>query len=242
MRIVIADDEQPARDKLKRQLQQCPDIELVAEAENGQQAVELINKLQPDVALLDINMPLINGMEIKAKLEQNCHIIFTTAYDKFAVQAFEQAAVDYLLKPFSLARLQKALSRVEDKLGEEKSRDLETADLTINSKISGRTRLIQLENIRVIKAELTGTVAYATLEKSDVDVINAPVNQSLDELMSFLPQHFLRIHRKTIINTKHIVEVRKWQNSNLLILLKNTSTPVTTSRSGTRKLKEFLNL
>jgi len=95
--VLIADDEKPARDKLKLQLSYCDEVELIGEAQDGQSAIELINTLKPDVVLLDIKMPYLNGMEILDVIGHQCQIIFTTAYDNYAIKAFEKAAVDYLL-------------------------------------------------------------------------------------------------------------------------------------------------
>ena len=105
LNVLIADDEKPARDKLKLQLSHCDDVVLIGEAQDGQSAIEKINTLKPDLVLLDIKMPYLNGLDVLDVVEHNCQVIFTTAYDNYAIKAFEKAAVDYLLKPFPFERI-----------------------------------------------------------------------------------------------------------------------------------------
>ena len=109
IRVIFADDDKPARDKLAHQLSLIPDVELVGFATTGKEAVELINTEEPDLVLLDIQMPEISGMDLLSLLNYKPLVIFTTAYDQFAIQAFENSPTDYLLKPFLLARLKTLL-------------------------------------------------------------------------------------------------------------------------------------
>src|SRR5688500_9713867 len=124
MRILIADDESPARDKLQRWLGEQSDIEGVARSEDGLQAAAAIEQLRPEVAFLDIQMPGLNGLEVAAQLEQSTAplIVFVTAYDEHAVKAFDLNAVDYLLKPYDKERLHRSLARVRERLGDGQSR------------------------------------------------------------------------------------------------------------------------
>jgi two-component system LytT family response regulator len=120
IRIVIADDESPARDKLQRWLAEHSDVEVVARSEDGLQAAAAIEHHRPDVAFLDIQMPGLSGLEVAAQLEQDTAplIVFVTAYDEHAVKAFDLNAVDYLLKPYDKDRLLRSLTRVRDRLGD----------------------------------------------------------------------------------------------------------------------------
>ena len=113
MRVIFADDEKPARDKLAHQLSLITDIEVIGFATTGKEAVELINTEEPDLVLLDIQMPEISGLDLLSLLNYKPLVIFTTAYDQFAIQAFEQSSTDYLLKPFPLARLKDALDKAK---------------------------------------------------------------------------------------------------------------------------------
>src|SRR5687768_15564723 len=124
IRVLIADDEPPARDKLQRWLGEQADLEVVARAEDGLQAAAAIDQARPDVAFLDIQMPGLNGLEVAAQLEQATAplIVFVTAYDEHAVKAFDLNAVDYLLKPYDKERLLKSLTRVRERLGDRQSR------------------------------------------------------------------------------------------------------------------------
>ena len=115
IQVILVDDEQPARERLRQLLRSYPDLEVVGEAEDGEQAIEKILELRPDLVFLDIQMPGCSGMEVAASLPSpRPRIIFCTAFDEYAVDAFELQAVDYLLKPVSRARLEKALNRVRD--------------------------------------------------------------------------------------------------------------------------------
>ena len=121
MRILFADDELPAREKLSHQLSLMEHVDVVGIATNGKEAIALINELTPDVVLLDIQMPEINGLELIDLLNYQPIIIYTTAYDKFAIEAFEHASTDYLLKPFPIARLKKALGKAQQQLEQQRA-------------------------------------------------------------------------------------------------------------------------
>ena len=167
MRVLFADDELPAREKLSHQLSLMEHVELVAMATNGKEAITLINELTPDVVLLDIQMPEINGLELIDLLNYQPIIIYTTAYDQFAIEAFEHASTDYLLKPFPIARLKKALAKAQQQLEQQRAHTLvnhangeqTTFTLTKNtinkliSKSGERIFLLSPSNIKFIKSE-----------------------------------------------------------------------------------------
>ena len=131
LRIMIADDERPARSFLKNILREFEDAELVGEAENGAEAIEIIKEIKPDLALLDLQMPLASGIDVVKMLRKSQMplVAFVTAYDEFAVQAFEVNAVDYLLKPIEKARLRETLNRAHERLEQTDSRTIDTANL-----------------------------------------------------------------------------------------------------------------
>ncbi len=258
--LVIADDEKPARDKLKRQLSLCDGFTIIGEAEDGAQAVDLIHQLKPDIALLDINMPELSGLDVLDVLHHHCQIIFSTAYDQFAIQAFEKAAIDYLLKPYSLDRLKQALARThtslsatstnarttETKISASASPDTMnsiTAASVICSKQGERVRVLNLADIAVFTTSDGETLAH-TLRGS------FPIEQTLEQLESSLPAPYIRVHRGTIINLNHIDELQRWFNGNYLILLKPAFIDalgeavghITTSRTGSQKLRQALKL
>lgn len=230
--VLIAEDEKPARDKLKLQLSHCDEVKLIGEAKDGQSAIELINTLKPDLVLLDIKMPYLNGIEILDVINHQCHIIFTTAYDNYAIKAFEKAAVDYLLKPFSLQRLKLALARITIS---SQCNSEEILDKPLSSRVGNKTRLLPLSDISAITSEHSQITAY-------VKSIGYPLDYSLDELEIRLPNYFVRVHRGCITNINHIREIQRWLNGNLLLKFNNNDIEITTSRTGTGKLKKLIDI
>lgn len=232
--VLIADDEKPARDKLAYQLNQCDGFTLIAQATSGEDAIEKINSLKPDVVLLDVEMPNLNGLDVLDVIAVPCSVIFTTAYDQYAVKAFERAAVDYLLKPFSLARLKMALARV--KIASEPLPDTTTvANKPLSSRVGDKTRLLALADLSLLTSQDGQTYALSGAKRH-------PVDYSLDELAASLPDNFVRVHRSCIANIHQILEIERWFNGNLLLKFKGNDEQISTSRSGTAKLKQLLDL
>jgi two-component system LytT family response regulator len=204
IRVVIADDESPARDKLQRWLTQQSDIDVVACAEDGLQAASAIDQLRPDVAYLDIQMPALNGLEVAAQLEQETAplIVFVTAFDEHAVKAFDLNAVDYLLKPYDKDRLLRSLLRVRDRLGEEESHS--SAVATARAQTNSSDRLLVPEGERL---QLIDSAAIEWLEADDnyvhVHTANRKylLRRTLQDLLAQLgEQRFVRIHKSAAVN------------------------------------------
>ena len=228
IRTLIADDEELAREKLKYQLDNISNVKLVGEACDGRDTIKQITKIKPDLVLLDINMPYINGLEVLDVIEHPCQVIFTTAYDKFALQAFEKAAVDYLLKPFSLERLNTAIARVSDRI----SPCPDT--LSLCSKIGAKTRILQISKLIALTSEDGQTLAHDHRD-------HHPLDASLDELSERLPSNFVRVHRNALINLNKLSEMQRWFNGNLLLKFHHSELEIITSRSGAAKIKQRLN-
>lgn len=208
MRVLIADDESPARDKLQRWLSEQIDIEVVARAEDGLQAAAAIERLRPDVAYLDIQMPGLNGLEVAAQLEQDTAplIVFVTAFDEHAVKAFDLNAIDYLLKPYDKDRLLRSLVRVRDRLGNGESRG--SAVTTARGQTNSSDRLLVPEGERL---QLIDSTAIDWLEADDnyVHVHTANrvylLRRTLQDLLSQLgEQRFARIHKSAAVNISAI--------------------------------------
>ena len=204
IRVLVADDESPARDKLQRWLGELADIEVVARAEDGLQAAAAIERLQPDVAFLDIQMPGLNGLEVAAQLEQGTAplVVFVTAYDEHAVKAFDLNAVDYLLKPYDKERLLKAVTRVRDRLGDKQSRA--PAVVTARAQTGSSERLLVPEGERL---QLIDSSSIDWLEADDnyVHVHTASrkylLRRTLQDLLAQLgEQRFARIHKSAAVN------------------------------------------
>jgi two-component system LytT family response regulator len=204
IRVLVADDESPARDKLHRWLGELSDIEVISRAEDGLQAAAAIEQLRPDVAFLDIQMPGLNGLEVAAQLEQETAplIVFVTAYDEHAVKAFDLNAIDYLLKPYDKERLLKAVARVRDRFGDKQSRAPAVA--TARSQTGSSERLLVPEGERL---QLIDSSSIDWLEADDnyVHVHTASrkylLRRTLQDLLSQLgEQRFARIHKSAAVN------------------------------------------
>ncbi len=255
---VIVDDEQPARDELVFLLKGFPDIELVGQGKNGLEALSLIRDLSPLLVFLDVQMPGIDGFGvIKKLLEKKARLpffIFATAYDNYAVQAFEVNALDYLLKPVARARLEKAIGR---------TRQMIEAAVPTNQKLD---RLVQMVEERqplpagkanklLVKSGGrlylvdSDDVIYASIEDGVISIVTRDLEgqsnfRTVEELQSNLdPNVFWRVHRSHLININRIKEVVPWFKSSYQLKMddrKQTEIPV--SRAQTRRLRELLNL
>lgn len=204
IRIVIADDESPARDKLQRWLVEQDDIEVIARAEDGLQAAAAIERLGPDVAFLDIQMPGLSGLEVAAQLEQDTAplLVFVTAYDEHAVKAFDLNAIDYLLKPYDKDRLLRSLSRVRDRLRDPAPRSPAVSVARVQT--DSRERLLVPEGERL---QLIDSASIDWLEADDnyVHVHTASKSYLLrrtlqDLLLQLGEQRFARIHKSAAVN------------------------------------------
>ncbi|HEY2018874.1 MAG TPA: LytTR family DNA-binding domain-containing protein [Bryobacteraceae bacterium] len=219
MRVLLVDDEAPARNRLRRMISEVAGVEVAGEAENGVQALEQIEALHPDLMLLDIQMPLLGGFDLLDELRGAASplVIFVTSYDQYALQAFEVSAVDYLLKPVSQERLAKALARARQSLdaraaAEVTRQQIERLASALSSqprpafeRIVGRrgTRmlLIAVNDIQAFVAD--HELVFAILPEGRL-----LVNYTLRDLEARLdPERFARVHKQTIVNLNHVVEL-----------------------------------
>ncbi|WP_372769367.1 LytR/AlgR family response regulator transcription factor [Pseudoalteromonas sp.] len=235
LRIVIVEDEAPARQKLKMQLAQITGVELVAECDNPQEAITSIEQYRPDVVLLDIELGELNGFDVLDAISHPCHIIFTTAYGEYAIQAFESRALDYLLKPFNLARLREALSRVNIKPNDDKSQLNTLSEVPLISKVGDKMRVLDYHDITYITTN--NGLCRAVKANSEHHL-----EGTLDSLLTILPSFYLRVHRNCIINAKKVLQIEKWQNGSYLLRFKDNAPPVTTSRGVATVIKHAFNL
>jgi two-component system, LytTR family, response regulator len=253
LRIIIADDERPAREFLKAVLREFEDAEIVGEAENGADAVELIKQLKPDLALLDLRMPEISGLEAVRLLRKSQMplVAFVTAYDEYAVQAFEVNAVDYLLKPVEKSRLRETLNRAHERLEQEDWRGAEAENVK-NAAETYQTaaRAEYLERIPVKRreeiflvpvAEIASIVAdgellHITTAKNQKYVINYRLK---DLELRLAPDKFIRLSRGAIANLEMIARVSPMPGGTYLITLQNGQ-EIASSRLQSRVLREKL--
>lgn len=228
IRVLIADDEQPARDKLQRWLGEQTDLDVVVCADDGLQAAAAIDQARPDVAFLDIQMPGLNGLEVAAQLEQATAplIVFVTAYDEHAVKAFDLNAVDYLLKPYDKERLLKALTRVRERLGDRQSRA--PAVVTARAQTNSSDRLLVPEGERL---QLIDSACVDWLEADDnyVHVHTASrtylLRRTLQDLLAQLgEQRFVRIHKSAAVNISAIGSLTPLFKGDYEVALRNGRT------------------
>jgi two-component system response regulator LytT len=252
---LIVDDEQPARDELAFLLKGLPEVEVLGQGKNGVEALNLVRELTPQVVFLDVQMPGLDGFGvIKKLLERKARlpfVVFVTAYDHYAVQAFEVNAIDYLLKPIARPRLEKALARVR--------RELESSEPAVQK----LDRLVQLVEERPLpqKSKLlvksggrlvlvnSDDIIYASIEDGVITICTRELEgqsnfRTVEELQGNLdPNTFWRVHRSYLVNINRIKEVVPWFKSSYQLKMddrKQTEIPV--SRAQTRRLRELLNL
>jgi len=228
---VIVDDERLARREMRRLLAEFEEISIVGEAENLSEAIEIIEKEKPNIVFLDIQLSNENGFELLEKIEQNFNLIFVTAFDAYAIRAFDVNALDYLLKPVNPERLAKAIERLKEEKQEEKMRPLEFDD-RIFLELGTRSIFLKVNEISHINSAGDYSEIITTAGKKHL------IEKPLREWENRLPEkHFLRIHRQTIINLEQVEEIETWFNRTFQVRLKNFNAPQAVSRRYAVKLK-----
>jgi two-component system response regulator LytT len=260
LRAVLVDDEELARDELGYLLDQVGGVEVIGQAGNGVEALTTIDKLQPDVVFLDVQMPGLTGFEVARRLLVNraaSQIIFVTAYDQHAIEAFEVNAVDYLLKPVDQARLEVAVDRARRRIATDRPADgapnvnnaeLEKIIQAVAERQSRRERLaIKVgERFLLVQAE---EIIYASLADEGITVVTGQYAgtsnyRTLDELHDRLdPSVFWRVHRSHLVNINKIKEIVPWFSRNYILRMKDAkATEIPVSRTQTRRLRDYLKL
>jgi len=230
---IIVDDERLARRELRSLLADFSEISIVGEAETLDEAVELIGTEKPDVVFLDIQLRSENGFELLERVERNFRLIFVTAFDAFAIRAFEINAVDYLLKPVNPVRLAKTLGRLFEPAEEPESplRKLNYDD-RLFIEIGERSRFLKISSIKCICAD--GDYTHVFTDDGKKQLVTKP----LKEWEERLPENFfVRIHRSTIVNLEFIENVETWFSRSYQIYLKGMKEPLTVSRRYAAQLK-----
>lgn len=210
LNILIADDEAPARNRLRDLLADIENVAVVAEAKNGKEAIDLALQTKPDLMLLDIRMPLMDGIEAAQhaqKLEPRPHIIFTTAFDAYAIKAFDLNAIDYLLKPIRLERLQAAINKAQalkpKQIEALKPLQKNRSHLSIHER--GRVLLVPIETIIYLRAELK----YITVRTAEREYL---IEESLTNLEAEFAEKFIRLHRNCLVAPLFITGYEKRKN------------------------------
>jgi two-component system LytT family response regulator/two-component system response regulator LytT len=258
LRVLVVDDEQLARDELCYQLGQLSEVEVVAQAGNGIEALSAADRHDPDLVFLDIQMPGLSGFEVARRLlereeQQLPALVFVTAFDQYAIEAFEVNAVDYLLKPVDAARLEQALARARRRLSSDRAPD------PVNDQIERIVRMMANRQIRrdqvavkvgdrflLVQAE---EIIYASLADESINIVTGQVAgtsnyRTLDELQARLdPDVFWRVHRSHLVNINKIKEIVPWFSRNYILRMKDAkSTEIPVSRAQTKRLREYLKL
>ena len=243
LRIVIADDEDLARSVVREYLKDSIDIEVVAECRNGFEAVKAVSELKPDLLLLDIQMPRLDGFEVLELIERETNVIFTTAYDQYAIKAFDVHAIDYLLKPFSAERLAEALDRARKKI--DRGEPTATAALAADARPPGtRPDRILIRDGSDVHVVPMARIDYVEAQ-DDYVCFRAEgkrylKQQTLADVETILePARFVRIHRSYILNVDRLSKLELYaKDSHAAILRDGTRLPV--SRSGYARLNSLI--
>ena len=260
LRAVVVDDEQLARDELGYLLGRMGGVDVIGQAGNGLEALNTIERLQPDVVFLDVQMPGLTGFEVARRMldgPATSHIIFVTAYDQHAIEAFEVNAVDYLLKPVDQSRLEVAVERARRRMQIDRrpgaatgvsNADLEKIVQLVSERQQRRERVaIKVgERFMLVQAE---DIIYASLLDDGITVVTSQHSgmsnyRTLDDLQERLDSSiFWRVHRSHLVNINKIKEIVPWISRNYILRMKDEkSTEIPVSRTQTRRLREYLKL
>ena len=248
IRTIVADDEEPARERLRELLSEHPDVSVIAEAEDGIVAIERIEELQPDLVFLDIQMPGCSGIEVIRSVTTRPlpRVIFCTAYDQYAVQAFELNAVDYLLKPVTRARLAEALKRVADVSVPPRDieRRLEAIVTSLKDTSAGLMRRFLGRRLKKIHVIHEAEVIYFKVDRNLVLMVTDSgeywTTYTLSQLESSVdPALFVRTHRQFMVNLNKVKEIAPLTGGSYLLTMVNGSR-VEASRRQSKRLLEIL--
>jgi len=238
-RVVIIDDEQPAREIVKLFLYGSPDFEVVAQCKNGFEGVKAISEHKPDLIFLDIQMPKIDGFEMLELIEDPPAVIFCTAYDEYAIKAFEHKAVDYLLKPFTKERFKEALIKLKYPVTQQDSTELTELyhqDIErIAVKTGDKIDIIPLNQVDYLESQDD----YVEIHSKGKKYLKQQTMKYYESVLN--PDQFVRTHRRFIVNIKEISGLEKYGKESYVAILKNNDS-ISVSASGYSKLKGVLHL
>jgi two-component system, LytTR family, response regulator LytT len=254
LRVIVADDEQLARDELCYLIGELDGVEVLAQAGNGLEALEVVARHSPDLVFLDIQMPGLTGFEVARRLaasDQPPSVVFVTAFDQYAIEAFEVEAVDYLVKPVDAARLDAAVQRARRRLG--------TSRPPLNDQLERIVQLVEARQARrnqvavkvgerflLVQAE---EIIFASMADESINIVTGQIAgtcnfRTLDELQARLdPDTFWRVHRSHLVNINKIKEIVPWFSRNYILRMRDAkATEIPVSRSQTRRLRDHLKL
>jgi two-component system LytT family response regulator/two-component system response regulator LytT len=265
LRVVIVDDEQLAREELCYQLEQLGDIEVIAQAGNGLEAIAAVERADPDLVFLDIQMPGLGGFEVARRLldagQEPPALVFVTAFDQYAIEAFEVNAVDYLLKPVEGGRLEQAVERARRRVEAERTSNgtSSVSGPPLNDQLEQIVKMMAARQVRreqvaikvgerfmLVQAE---EIIFASLADESINIVTGQVAgtsnyRTLDDLQARLdPEIFWRVHRSHLVNINKIKEIVPWFSRNYILRMKDAKgTEIPVSRAQTKRLREYLKL
>ena len=261
LKVLVVDDEQLARAELCFQLEQLGDLEIVGQAGNGLEAIAAVERQDPDLVFLDIQLPGLGGFEVARRLLDRPQgapaLVFVTAFDQHAIEAFEVNAVDYLLKPVESARLEQALERGRRRV--EAGRANSAAAAPLNDQLEQLVKMMAGRQIRrdqiavkvgdrflLVQAD---EIMFASLADESINIVTGQVAgtsnyRTLDDLQARLdPEMFWRVHRSHLVNIKKVKEIVPWFSRNFILRMNDANaTEIPVSRSQTKRLREYLKL
>lgn len=243
MKVILIDDEPLSREIIKSYLTSFPQIDVVQECNDGFEGVKSISQFQPDLIFLDVQMPKISGFEMLELLEQPPAVIFTTAFDEYAIRAFEANAIDYLLKPFSEERFKKALDKFLDKAAMPAENARKAADVAshlvqpgrIVVKTGNKVKIIPVQDVEYIEADDD----YVRIVTPEGQFLKNKTMQYYEDSLD--PAQFVRVHRSYIIHINQITRIDPYQKENHLAILRNGK-QIPVSKTGYVKLKSILGI
>ncbi|MCF6462839.1 LytR/AlgR family response regulator transcription factor [Clostridium sp. Cult1] len=253
IKTIVVDDETPAREELIYMLEKFRDFKVIGEASHGVEALKLNENLKPDLIFLDIQMPKLNGIDVARKIYEGIHrpyIVFVTAYEKYALEAFEVNAMDYILKPICEERLEKGMKRIIANIGKGEKGYVDRLNTLIqdirNKEEDAITRICVHDMGKLIPLDLK-EIIYATVEDRNTVIISTKgkfeINYTLSELCEKLDKStFFRSHKSFLINLDYIEVIEPWFNSTFNVILRDTDMKIPVSRSQSKEFKELMNI
>jgi two-component system LytT family response regulator len=248
LRTLIIEDEEPARNLVKAYLADNQHLELIGECADGFSGVKAINELKPDLVFLDIQMPKLTGFEMLELLDELPEIVFTTAYDQYAIKAFELSAVDYLMKPFSRARFHEAVEKVMQRI---QTKQPDTGKLQQLSRQAKENNTAKVERLFVKTGSKIDVIPIDTIHRIEAEDDYVEIHTDKGKFLKYdtmnylekcLPEDiFVRVHRSHIININLIEKMEKYGKDSYLVILKDKS-KVNVSKSRVKELKEQLGI
>lgn len=244
MKAIIVEDEDPARELLRKFLEPFTDIEIIGEYIDGFEGAKAINQQKPDLVFLDIQLPRITGIEILELLEYSPMIIFTTAYDEYAIKAFEKNAVDYLMKPFSKERFAKAIERVKTRMVNQPQTEDNIQQLTENLTSDINLTRIVIKSPKAMNIIPIDEILYFEAQDDYVMIHTSTARHMKKQTMKFFedrlnPAQFVRIHRSYIANVNFINKLEPYTKDTFIAVFKN-GIKLNVSNTGYKALKERL--